>query len=162
MNSPAVAAIYQHIWRPIMVAVMSLHGISLSAERERAAAALHLGGSQRILDVACGPGNFTSYFADRLGGDGFVIGLDSSAPMMERAVRDNSCDRAVYMRGNALDLPFNSSAFDVVSCFAALHLVPEPFGVLHEMVRVLSPGGRIAVMTTYGRESLSPGGRIAV
>ena len=27
-------------------------------------------------------------------------------------------------------------------------------GILDEMVRVLSPGGRIAVMTTYGRESL--------
>jgi SAM-dependent methyltransferase len=153
MNSPTVAAIYQRIWRPIMVAAMSLHGMSISAERERASAALHLGGRQRVLDVACGPGNFTSFFADQLAADGFVIGLDSSVPMMERAVRDNSCDRAVYMRGDALDLPFNSRAFDVVSCFAALHLVPEPLGLLHEMVRVLSPGGRIAVMTTYGRES---------
>jgi SAM-dependent methyltransferase len=153
MNSSLVAAIYQHIWRPIMVAAMSLHGVSLSAERERAAAALHLGGRQRILDVACGPGNFTSFFAGRLEADGFVIGLDSSVPMLERAARDNGCARAVYMRGNALDLPFNDGAFDVVSCFAALHLVPEPFGVLREMVRVLSPGGRIAVMTTYGRES---------
>jgi SAM-dependent methyltransferase len=153
MNSPAVAAIYQHLWRPIMVAAMSLHGISVSAERERAADALHLGGQQRVLDVACGPGNFTSFFADQLAGDGFVIGLDSSVPMMERAVRDNSCARAVYMRGNALDLPFNNRAFDAVSCFAALHMVPEPLKVLHEMVRVLSPGGRIAVLTTYGRES---------
>jgi SAM-dependent methyltransferase len=153
MNSATVAAIYQHIWRPIMVAAMSLHGMSITAERERATAALHLGGRQRVLDVACGPGNFTSFFADQLAGDGFVIGLDKSAPMMERAVRDNSCDRAVYMRGDALDLPFNNCAFDVVSCFAALHLVPEPLGLLHEMVRVLAPGGRIAVMTTYGRES---------
>jgi len=93
------------------------------------------------------------FFAGQLAGDGFVIGLDNSVPMMERAVRDNSCDHAVYVRGDALDLPFNNRAFDVVSCFAALHLVPEPLGVLHEMVRVLSPGGRIAVMTTYGRES---------
>jgi SAM-dependent methyltransferase len=153
MNSRWVAAIYQHIWRPIMVAAMSLHGLSISAERERAAAALNLDGRQRVLDVACGPGNFTSFFAGQLAGDGFVIGLDNSVPMMERAVRDNSCARAVYMRGDALDLPFNNGAFDVVSCFAALHLVPEPFGALHEMVRVLSPGGRIAVMTTYGRES---------
>jgi SAM-dependent methyltransferase len=153
MNSPSVAAIYQYIWRPIMVAAMSLHGMSISAERERAATALRLGGQQRVLDVACGPGNFTSFFADQLTGDGFVIGLDNSVPMMERAVRDNTCARAVYMRGDALDLPFNNRAFDGVSCFAALHLVPEPLGVLHEMVRVLSPGGRIAVMTTYGRES---------
>jgi SAM-dependent methyltransferase len=154
MNSPAVAAIYQHIWRPIMVAAMSLHGMSIVAERERAAAALCLGGRQRVLDVACGPGNFTSFFADQLAGDGFVIGLDNSVPMMARAVRDNSCARAVYMRGDALDLPFNDRVFDVVSCFAALHLVPEPLGVLNEMLRVLAPGGRIAVMTTYGRESV--------
>src|SRR5881398_3435152 len=73
MNSPVVAAIYQHIWRPIMVAAMSLHGMSITAERERASAALHLGGQQRILDVACGPGNFTNFFAVQLTGDGFVI-----------------------------------------------------------------------------------------
>lgn len=154
MRSPMVAAIYERLWRPIMVVAMSLHGMSITAERERASAAMHLGGSQRVLDVACGPGNFSSFFAGQLGGDGFVIGLDSSAPMMERAVRDNSCPRAVYMRGDALSLPFNNRAFDVVCCFAALHLVQEPMAMLHEMLRVLSPGGRIAVMTTYGRESL--------
>jgi len=153
MRSPIVAAIYQRLWRPIMVAAMSLHGMSISAERERASAALHLGGSQRVLDVGCGPGNFSSYFAGHLDGDGFVIGLDNSVPMMERAARDNSCARAVYMRGDALSLPFNNRAFDVVCCFAALHLVQEPMALLHEMLRVLSPGGRIAVMTTYGRES---------
>jgi SAM-dependent methyltransferase len=153
MHSPRVAAIYERLWRPIMVAAMSLHGMSISAERERAATALNLHGNQRVLDVACGPGNFTSFFAGQLSGDGFVIGVDNSVPMMERAVNDNSCDRAVYMRADALDLPFDDSAFDVVCCFAALHLVPEPMGVLREMVRVLSPGGRIAVMTTYGRES---------
>src|SRR6476659_10214960 len=51
MNSPMVAAIYQDIWRPIMVAVMSLHGMSIAAEPKRASAALHLGGRQRVLNV---------------------------------------------------------------------------------------------------------------
>jgi SAM-dependent methyltransferase len=151
MHRPT-AAVFQHVWRPVMVAVMGLHGVSLSAERDRAVAALHLGGEQRVLDVACGPGNFTGFFAGKVTGVGFVIGVDHSVPMMERAVRDNSCARAVYIRADELSLPFDDGAFDVV-CFAASHLVPEPFGVLQEMVRVLSPGGRIAVMTTYGRES---------
>jgi SAM-dependent methyltransferase len=153
MHSPRVAAIHERLWRPFMIAVMGMHGVSISAERERASAAVHLDGAQRVLDVACGRGNFTSFFAGRLCGDGFVIGLDHSTAMMERAVRDNSCARAVYMRADALGLPFRSCAFDVVCCLAALHLVPEPFGVLHEMVRVLAPGGRVAVLTSYGRES---------
>jgi SAM-dependent methyltransferase len=153
MRNPIVAAIYDRIWRPIMVAIMRMHGVSITAEREKTAETLHLGGHQRVLDVACGPGSFTGFFADRLSGDGFVIGLDNSVAMIERAVRDSSSARAVYMRADAHDLPFSKCAFDVVCCFAALHLVPEPMAVLHEMVRVLAPGGRIAVMTTYGRES---------
>lgn len=152
MQSRLVAAIYEHIWRPIMVAIPSLHGLSISAERERVARALRLGGNQRVLDVACGPGNFTSFFAGHLARDGFVIGLDSSLPMIKRAVRDNSRPRTVYMRAEALSLPFYDGAVDAVCCFAALHLVQEPMSMLTEMVRVLAPGGRIAVMTTYGRE----------
>jgi SAM-dependent methyltransferase len=153
MRSPIVAAIDERFLRPFMVVVMSLHGVAMSAERERVAPALHLGGDQRVLDVSCGPGTFTSFFAGLLSGDGFVIGLDNSVPMMERAVRGNKYARAVYMRGDPLSLPFNNHAFDVVSC-VALHMMPEPIRVLHEMVRVLAPGGRIAVKTSCGRESV--------
>jgi hypothetical protein len=49
LHSPTAAAINERAWRPIMVAVLRLHGLSLSAERDRAAAALHLGGNQRML-----------------------------------------------------------------------------------------------------------------
>jgi len=58
----------------------------------------------------------------------------------------------LYMRADTLSLPFNDRAFDVVCCLAGLHHVAEPIAILHEMVRVLSPGGRIAVLTSYGRE----------
>lgn len=153
MHSPRLAAIYERVWRPIMVTVMRLHGVSIDAERERAAAALHLGGEQRVLDVACGPGNFTSFFAGKLAGAGLVIGLDNSLAMIQRAVVDNSHARAVYIRADARSLPFDDGAFDVVCCFAALHVVAEPYDVLHEMVRVLAPRGRIALMASYGRES---------
>ena len=130
-----------------------MHRLSVSAEHERAAAALHLEGGQRVLDVACGPGDLTSFFASRLTGDGFVIGVDDSVQMMRRAARENSHDRVVYMRADPLSLPFDDGAFDAVCSFGALHLIPEPMGVLREMVRVLAPLGRIAVLTSYGRES---------
>jgi SAM-dependent methyltransferase len=130
-----------------------LHGVSMPAEHDRAAAALRLEGGQRVLDVACGVGDFTSFFASRLTGDGFVIGVDDSAQMLQRATFNNSHDRVVYMRADTLGLPFDDGAFDAVCSFGALHLVPEPLGVLREMVRVLAPQGRIAVLTSYGRES---------
>lgn len=139
--------------RPIMNAALSMHGRSAAAERERAAAALHLDGEQRVLEVACGPGDVTSFLASRLTGDGFIIGVDDSVQMMQRAACENSHNRVVYMRADTLSLPFDDGVFDAVCCLAALHLLPEPMGVLREMVRVLAPHGRIAVLTSYGRES---------
>jgi SAM-dependent methyltransferase len=130
-----------------------LLGYSMPTGRARAAAALRLEGGQRVLDVACGLGDLTTRYANRLTGAGFVIGVDDSEPMLQRAAHNNSHDRVVYMRANTLSLPFDDGAFDAVCCLGALHLVPEPLGVLREMVRVLAPGGRIAVLTSYGREA---------
>ena len=55
-----------------------MHGLSASVDSTKAVAALHLTGGHRVLDVACGPGKYTSAFASRLTGDGFVIGVDAS------------------------------------------------------------------------------------
>src|ERR671928_112346 len=52
--------------RPLMTAALRLHGIDIAAERERAAAAMRLDGEQRVLDVACGRGDSTSFFATKL------------------------------------------------------------------------------------------------
>ena len=38
------AALYERFWRPFMVVIMRLHGISIDAERQRASDALHLVG----------------------------------------------------------------------------------------------------------------------
>jgi SAM-dependent methyltransferase len=135
------------------LARLVMRGARAATAPDRAATALRLAGEQRVLDVACGPGDFTAFFADRLGGDGFVIGLDDSLTMIERAVHHNSRTRAVYMRADTLSLPFGDCAFDVVCCFTALYLMPDPFGMLIEMVRVLQPGGTIAVTAGYRRES---------
>jgi SAM-dependent methyltransferase len=139
-----------------------MHGLSVSADGAKAVAALHLTGGHRVLDVACGPGEYTSAFASRLTGDGFVIGVDQSGQTLERAAFKNSHDRVVYMRADTLSLPFDDGAFDAVCCFGALHVLPEPLGVLREMIRVLAPLGRIAVLTSYGHESSLAGKVLAL
>lgn len=147
MHNGLVASVYQRWWRPTFTAALGLG--TMSHERQRVLAALRLHGPQRVLDVACGPGNHTRYLAEALGGDGLAVGLDVSEPMLARAVVDNAVPRAAYLRADARRLPFADGGFDAVCCYAALYLVPEPFTVLTELVRVLGPGGRITVMTSY-------------
>jgi ubiquinone/menaquinone biosynthesis C-methylase UbiE len=153
MQSKTVAACYERLWRPVEVAALSLHGLSETAERDRAAAALRITEATRVLDVACGPGNFTNYFARRLSGESVAIGIDNSAAMLAQAARTNADRRAVYIRADAHVLPFDDDTFDAVCCFAALYLIPDPIAALREMIRVLAPGGWIAISTSYGRET---------
>jgi ubiquinone/menaquinone biosynthesis C-methylase UbiE len=164
MNSPFVATVYERLWRPTAFYVAS--GVTTGAEQRRAAAALRLPSARRLLDVACGPGNFTGPLAEELPEGGLAVGFDISEPMLTRAVHDNPGPRTCYVRGDARSLPFADATFDAVCCFGALYLMPEPFGVAREMLRVLSPGGRIAVLTSYApeapavRQALSAGARL--
>ena len=147
MNSPLVATVYERLWRPVAFYVAS--GVTTGNEQRRAAQALGLSGASRLLDIACGPGNFTGKLAEQLPAGGLAVGLDISVPMLTRAVQDNSGPRTCYVRGDAGTLPFGDETFDAVCCFGALYLMPEPFQVAREMVRVLRPGGRVAILTSY-------------
>jgi len=147
MNSPLVATVYERLWRPVAFYVAS--GVTTRTEQRRAADALKLSDASRLLDIACGPGNFTGKLAEKLPAGGLAVGLDISVPMLTRAVQDNSGPRTCYVRGDAGTLPFDDETFDAVCCFGALYLMPEPYRIAHEMVRVMRPGGRIAILTSY-------------
>ena len=73
----------------------------------------------------------------------------SSARTGARATGAN----VAFVRGDAGKLPFRKGSFDAVSCFAALYLIDEPMQAIDELVRVLAPGGRIALMAS----GVSPG-----
>jgi ubiquinone/menaquinone biosynthesis C-methylase UbiE len=108
-----------------------------------------------VLDVACGPGNFTREFARAVGPGGLAVGIDASRTMLERGgeeLRDADPGNLVLVRGDATATPFRDGSFDACCCFAALHLFADPFAALDEMRRVLGPGGRIALMTSVRRE----------
>ncbi|HEY0391833.1 MAG TPA: methyltransferase domain-containing protein [Solirubrobacterales bacterium] len=151
MRSRAVPLIYQRFWRPVAGRLlMGLTGPSTEEEHRIALAMLAISPGDRVLDVACGPGNFTRDFALEAG-TGLVVGVDSSETMLAVAVRDNPMGNLAYVRGDARDLPFREGSFDAVCCFAALYLIEEPMPAIEEIVRVLSPGGRLALMSSCNR-----------
>lgn len=151
MRSRAVPLIYQRFWRPVAGRfLMGLTGPGTGEEHRIALAMLSISAGDRVLDVACGPGNFTRDFA-LAAGDGLVVGIDFSATMLGVAVRDNALGNIAYLRGDACDMPFRDGSFDAVCCFAALYLIEEPMRALAEIVRVLAPGGRLALMSSCNR-----------
>jgi SAM-dependent methyltransferase len=151
MRTTAVPAIYERWWRPALGrAVKGVMGPRMADEHRIARLLLALSPGDGVLDVACGPGNFTREFARTVGEAGLAVGIDASTTMLERAVRDtpNPFNNMVYVRGDAVALPFRDASFDGVCCFAALHLFDDPFTALDHMARILTPGGRIALFTS--------------
>jgi SAM-dependent methyltransferase len=104
------------------------------------------------LDVGSGPGNVTASLARAAGPEGLALGVDISEPMLARAVRAEAGPNVGFLRADAQRLPFRDETFDAVVSIAMLQLIPEPAAALAEMVRVLRPGARMAVMVpTAGR-----------
>jgi SAM-dependent methyltransferase len=160
MLTGVVPAIYERWWRPALGrAVKGLTGPGMDEELRIARLLLGLAQGHRVLDVACGPGNFTREFARAVGHPGVVVGLDASETMLAKAVRDTSkakLDNVGYVRGDVAALPFDAGSFDAVCCFAALHLFAEPLDAISEMTRVLAPGGRVAILTSVRRQLTVP------
>ena len=152
MTSRGLPIIYERIWRPVGVRVLiGAMGLSETTEQRMTDELLTLGPDDVVLDVACGPGNITRRLKASIGERGRVVGIDASATMLARAVQDTTAANVAYVRGDAQRLPFRDECFDAVCCYAALYLMDEPLAAIDEMIRVLAPGGRIAVLTSCHR-----------
>lgn len=148
MQSPLLAAVYERAWRPMFTRMFSYGGRGTATVHTELMRDIAIGGGQKILDVACGPGLYTRQLATSLADGGACIGLDLSEPMLRRAVRDNAGARVDYVRGSAHALPFADGAFDTVVCLAALYLIPNPEQAVRELCRVAGPAGQIAIFTS--------------
>jgi ubiquinone/menaquinone biosynthesis C-methylase UbiE len=100
----------------------------------------------RILEVAPGPG----YLAIELAkiGKYQILGLDISKTFVEIAQgKAKEAGVAIDFRhGNASNMPFDADSFDLIICRAAFKNFTEPVRALHEMHRVLKPGGKALIM----------------
>jgi SAM-dependent methyltransferase len=152
MLTGVVPVVYERWWRPALGRVAKgAFGASMADEHRLARMLLALGPGDRVLDVACGPGNFTRDFGRVVGPGGLAVGLDASPTMLARALRDTPPEQhpaVAYVRGDAVQPPLADASFDAVCCFAALHMFADPFAALDGMTRVLAPGGRIALLTS--------------
>jgi demethylmenaquinone methyltransferase/2-methoxy-6-polyprenyl-1,4-benzoquinol methylase len=106
----------------------------------------------RVLDACCGTGDL-AVAARARGGD--VVGLDFSERMLERA-RGKDAD-IEWVRGDMLALPFEDGSFDAVTVGFGVRNVDDLEAGLHDLRRVLRPGGRVGILEiTQPRGALAP------
>lgn len=102
------------------------------------------GPGDSILDAGCGYCYHAARFA-RLGLK--VTGVDFS-PAALAAARVNLQRQGLSIdlrEGNLLSLPFPDASFPFVNCWGVLMHIPQLEVALGELVRVLQPGGRLAL-----------------
>jgi len=99
---------------------------------------------RRLLEVGCGTGNISLALARR---GAQVAGLDRSLPMLTQAQAKSRREglAITWIKGLASPLPFSDGSFEGVMSILALDFVADREGALQEMIRVLHPGGFLAV-----------------
>ncbi|HYZ90972.1 MAG TPA: GNAT family N-acetyltransferase [Actinomycetota bacterium] len=106
---------------------------------------------ETVLDLGSGPGRDLIAAAKAVGSSGRAIGVDFTPEMIERALRsaaDAGLHNVSIIEGDLEKLPVPCGAVDVVISNCVINLVDDKRRALTEALRVLRPGGRLAILDT--------------
>jgi demethylmenaquinone methyltransferase / 2-methoxy-6-polyprenyl-1,4-benzoquinol methylase len=129
------------------------HLLSAGIDRRWRAAAiksLELAGGETLVDVCCGTGDVALEACRGSSAAARVVGVDFSGAMLGlgRQKVEIACEsnRIALVRGDAMRLPIASRSADAVTIAFGIRNVERPEAACAEVVRVLRPGGRLAIL----------------
>jgi len=113
---------------------------------------------ERVLDLGSGGGIDVLLSARRVGPTGFAYGVDMTDEMLDLA-RANAARAGAtnveFLKGRIEAVPLPDSAVDVVISNCVINLSVDKPAVLAEMIRVLTPGGRIGISDVVAEDDLT-------
>jgi demethylmenaquinone methyltransferase/2-methoxy-6-polyprenyl-1,4-benzoquinol methylase len=118
--------------------------------RRRAIQALALTGRERLLDVCTGTADVAVGAARSTPGAGRVLGVDFAGAMLRQGLAKVAAAglgaRVQLVRGDATALPVADGSVDAVTIAFGIRNVQDTAAACRELVRVLRPGGRVAIL----------------
>jgi len=133
---------------------------SLGCGNPTAVADLHEG--ERVLDLGSGGGIDVLLSARRVGPTGRAIGLDMTDEMLALAQKNAAeagATNVEFLKGHIEAIPLPAESVDVVISNCVINLAADKPSVLHEIARVLRPGGRIGITDIVAEDRLTPAER---
>jgi ubiquinone/menaquinone biosynthesis C-methylase UbiE len=106
---------------------------------------MDIGPGMTIVDVGCGRGIYHPLFRKR---GARVIGIDRSIGMLEESGKDG-----LPVVGDAQALPLPDAVCDRAACHHVLYHVPDQTLAMHELRRIVRPGGRVVMATNGARNN---------
>jgi ubiquinone/menaquinone biosynthesis C-methylase UbiE len=103
----------------------------------------------KVLDVACGEGQFIEILKDSLRSWEHFTGLDIDKETLKRASARLNDGTYSFIQGSSQKIPINDGTFDLVSLSNGLHHVEDPGIALKEMKRVLKYGKYMVINEMY-------------
>jgi ubiquinone/menaquinone biosynthesis C-methylase UbiE len=119
---------------------------------------LALATGAKVLDVGCGTGASALPAAQAVGPSGFVTGVDLSARLLDRArakAKARGLSNVEFRLADMTSLGYPDDHFDTVVSVFSIFFVPDMEGLVHELWRMVRPGGKLAV-TTWGPRIFEP------
>ncbi|MFZ4452272.1 demethylmenaquinone methyltransferase [Salibacterium aidingense] len=119
--------------------------------RRKTMEAMDVRNGAQVLDVCCGTADWTIDLGKAAGKEGSVTGVDFSDNMLNvgrEKIQKEKLPSIKLKKANAMKLPFEDQTFDYVTIGFGLRNVADYQTVLHEMFRVLKPGGKAVCLET--------------
>lgn len=145
---PGAGTAYEPLWRVRSLPLLTGEDFPNERELQIIADLVRLDHGGLYLDLGCSAGLYTRSLAVKLRGKGDVVGIDISPSMLKEAVRKSrkTGSSPSFARADAENLPFADASFVGTVCGGSLNEFGDPARTLRERRRVLTSGGRVAIM----------------
>jgi len=158
----SVRRLYYDLFPEVYDFIIQLHSRDIAGSLRRfITEKANLSEGDKALDLCTGTGSVAVELTKQVGETGFVIGLDFSWGMLEKAKKKAlrlHLNQLHLVQANASQLPFRRFSFHGVTCSHAFYELKgdERARAIHEVARILTKGVRFCLMEHVKPEKLFP------